>query len=180
MGIRDKSFIFLFLCSSSGMMNKRNEEPIIFLSTNIFRYAMFLCSENSLISKLLMSGTWRWLSLGRVAGKVSCTVLRHHKKRLTKIMEGFRSGNREPQSWLGRRYVHCQFFNCHFFTVTEVLSHKRSLSECSLISNQNKTKNISFPFCIDKIISTLQLVIFFHSEELIHVILVKRFGEKTS
>lgn len=37
---------------------------------------------------------------------------------------------------------------------------------------QNKTKNISFPFCIDKIISTLQLVIFFHSEELIHVILV--------
>ena len=32
------------------------------------------------------------------------------------------------------------FFNCHFFTLKEVLSLRRSLSECSLISNQNKTK----------------------------------------
>lgn len=38
------------------------------------------------------------------------------------------------------------FFNCHFFTVTEVLSLRRLLSECSLIPNQNKTKQKTFPF----------------------------------
>ena len=38
------------------------------------------------------------------------------------------------------------FFNCHFFTLKEVLSLRRSLSECSLISNQNKTKQKTFPF----------------------------------
>lgn len=38
------------------------------------------------------------------------------------------------------------FFNCPFFTLKEVLSLRRSLSECSLISNQNKTKQKTFPF----------------------------------
>lgn len=119
-------------------MNKRNEEPIIFLSTNTFRYAVLFCSENSLISKLLMSGTWRWLSLGRVAGKVSRTVLRHHKKRLTETMEGFRSGNKEPQSGLGRRYVHC-----HFLIVIFSRWRKSSPSDVRLVnvhSYQTKTK----------------------------------------
>ena len=73
------------------------------------------------------------------------------------------------------------FFNCHFFTVTEVLSLRRLLSECSLTPNQNKTKQKHF-------LSLLHRQNYLHAAAC-HIFSLrrtdpchpcKRFGEKTS